>query len=252
MSIISAYYRLNEHVYWRARAVLAPAVRNSQYAYAERLRAALQGGSGRWLDIGCGHDFLPAWMREERLLDCGRWSVTGIDMDTQAIARHRGLRHRIVGTGEQLPFTDNTFDLVTANMVVEHVEEPARLFAEISRILRPGGRVIIHTPNAHGYTTAITRLLPDRALVPMARLLLGRKSEDVYPTYYRANSVTALRRLAESSGLHVEACELVNSSPQAMRVLPLVVAELLVLRSLQSRRAERFRACLLTSLRKQS
>src|SRR6185503_20661192 len=100
----------------------------------------------------------------------------------------------------------------TANMVIEHVEAPAQLFAEISRILAPGGRVIIHTPNVHGYTTAITRLLPDRTLAPVARLVLGRRAEDVYPTFYRANSVMDLRKLAGSSGLAVETCELINST----------------------------------------
>jgi SAM-dependent methyltransferase len=252
MSAISAYDRLTDRVYSRARAVIAPEVRNSQYAYAERLRAALSGsGRGRWLDIGCGHDFLPAWMRSpDKDLPLQAWSVVGIDMDAGAIARHAGLRHRVIGTGEQLPFEDDAFDLITANMVVEHVASPARLFAEISRILAPGGRVIIHTPNVHGYTTAITRLLPDRALAPLARVLLRRNAEDVYPTFYRANSVADLRALACSSGLTIEACELVNSSPQAMRILPLMLLELLVMRSLRSRHTERFRACLLATLGK--
>lgn len=250
MSVISAYDRLNDHVYGKARTLIAPEVRNSQYAYAERLRGAL-AGSGRWLDIGCGHDFLPAWMRPtERDLNLDRWNVVGIDMDARAIARHPGLRHRIVGTGEQMPFEDNTFDLVTANMVVEHVAAPARLFAEISRILAPGGRAIIHTPNVHGYTTAATRLLPDRALAPLARVLLRRNAEDVYPTFYRANSVRDLQALAASNGLAIESCELVNSSPQAVRVLPLMLLELLLMRSLRSSRTARFRACLLTTLRK--
>jgi SAM-dependent methyltransferase len=252
MAAISAYDRLTDHVYDRARSIIAPEVRNSQYAYAERLRAALDGG-GRWLDIGCGHDFLPPWMHSsDRNLNLQQWRVTGIDMDARAIARHPGLRHRVIGTGEQLPFEDHAFDLVTANMVVEHVEAPARLFAEISRILAPGGRVIIHTPNVHGYTTAITRLLPDRALAPLARVLLQRRAEDVYPTFYRANSVADIRKLAGDSGLAIEACELINSSPQAMRILPLMVLELLLMRSLRSRRGERFRACLLTTLRKAS
>jgi SAM-dependent methyltransferase len=250
MSVISAYDRLTDHVYERARSVIAPEVRNSQYAYAERLREALAGG-GRWLDIGCGHDFLPPWMPPgERTLDLRRWRVTGIDMDGRAIARHPGLRHRVIGTGEQLPFEENAFDLVTANMVVEHVAAPARLFAEIGRVLAPGGRVLIHTPNVHGYTTALTRLLPERALAPLARLLLGRRAEDVYPTFYRANSVADLQAFAGSSGLAIETCDLINSSPQAMRILPLMVAELLLLRSLRSRRVERFRACLVTTLRK--
>ena len=250
MPVIAAYDRLTDHVYRRARSLIAPEVRNSQYAYAERLRAALSGG-GRWLDIGCGHDFLPPWMpSSERGLNLQGWSVTGIDMDARAIARHRGLHHRVIGSGEQLPFENNAFDLVTANMVVEHVAAPERLFDEIGRILAPGGRVIIHTPNVHGYTTAVTRLLPERALAPLARVLLGRKAEDVYPTFYRANSVSELRAFADRSGLAIEACELVNSSPQAMRILPLMLIELLLMRSLRSPHGARFRACLLATLRK--
>jgi hypothetical protein len=112
--------------------------------------------------------------------------------------------------------------------------------------------VIIHTPNVHGYTTAITRLLPDRTLAPLARLLLGRKAEDVYPTFYRANSVTDLRGLAAGSGLLIETSDLINSSPQSMRILPLMVMELLLMRWLRSRLVERFRPCLLTTLRKTS
>ena len=250
MSVISAYDRLTDRVYSRARSLIAPEVRNSQYAYAERLRAAL-AGDGRWLDIGCGHDFLPSWMHSsETNLNLRGWQVTGIDLDARAIARHPGLRHRVIGTGEQLPFDDNAFDLITANMVVEHVAAPARLFAEISRVLTPGGRVIIHTPNVQGYTTALTRLLPERALAPLAQILLRRKAEDVYPTFYRANSISQLEALARGSGLAIESCELVNSSPQSMRILPLMLLELLLIRSLRSRHAEQFRACLLTAMRK--
>ena len=250
MPLTAAYDRLTDRVYDRARAAIAPEVRNSQYAYAERLRAAL-AGTGRWLDIGCGHDFLPPWMpSSDRNLNLQNWKVTGIDMDARAIARHPDLHHRVVGSGEQLPFEDNAFDLVTANMVVEHVATPERLFAEVRRVLTPGGRLIIHTPNVHGYTTAITRLLPERALAPLARILLRRKAEDVYPTFYRANSVADLQQLADSNGLAIENCELINSSPQAMRILPLMLMELLLMRSLRSRRGERFRACLLTTFRK--
>src|SRR5436190_1689026 len=81
-------------------------------------------------------------------------------------------------SGEALPFTDGVFDLVTANMVLEHVAEPERLFREVERVLVPGGRFLIHTPNLHGYTTAVTRLLPDALLAPLAFLLHRRQSED--------------------------------------------------------------------------
>ena len=248
MSVLAAYDRLAHNWYGSARALIAPEVRNSQYDYAERLRGALQG-SGRWLDIGCGHDFLPPWMPpRDRSLDVERWNVIGIDMDASAIARHPSLRHRVVGTGERLPFDDASFNLITANMVVEHVAEPGRLFAEISRVLAPGGRVILHTPNVRGYTTRLTRLLPDRALAPLAAALLGRKAADIYPTYYRANDVADIRGLAAACGLVVDTCELVNSSPQAVRIPPLMLLELLLMRATRTPQAARLRACLLATM----
>jgi len=245
------YDSVAQFAYSRARALIAPEVRNSHYAYADRLRAALREGAGRWLDIGCGHDFLPEWMApRDRVLRTKGWTVTGIDMDRASIARHLRLRHRIVANGEQLPFEDRSFDLITANMVIEHVANPPRLLAEISRTLAPNGRVVLHTPNLNGYTTRLTRLLPEKVLAPLAGVLLGRKAEDVYPTYYRANSIGTLRTLADAHGLTVEACDLVNSSPQTMRVPPLMLLELLMMRSMRSPRYERLRACLLVTLRK--
>jgi 2-polyprenyl-3-methyl-5-hydroxy-6-metoxy-1,4-benzoquinol methylase len=250
MSVTSSYDRVAQHLYGRARSLIAPEVRNSHYSYAERLRDALTG-SGRWLDIGCGHDFLPPWMAEsDRLLDVRRWTVVGIDMDRSAIARHPGLRHRVVGNGEQLPFESNTFDLITANMVVEHVADPAQLFLEISRVLAPGGRIVVHTPNVRGYTTTVTRLLPEFAIAPLAKWLLARAPSDVYRTYYRANSTTDLQALAERHGLLLESCELLNSSAQTARLPPLMVFELLLMRMLRARRMAQFRACLLAVIKK--
>ncbi len=242
---VAAYDRFARRCYETARALIAPDVRNSHFVFADQLRDALRG-SGRWLDVGCGHDFLPPWMpAAARALDLGGWKVVGLDLDGAAIARHPQLRHRVIGNGEQLPFESNSFDLITANMVVEHVVEPTRLFVEMTRVLAPGGRIVLHTPNVGGYTTAATRLLPDRALAPLARLLSAREAEDVYPTYYRANSAARLATLAIGNGLVLERCELLNSSPQTIRIPPLMLVELFLLRAMRAARMARFRACLL-------
>ena len=247
---VAAYDRFAERCYERARALIAPDVRNSQFVFADHLRNALRG-SGRWLDVGCGHDFLPLWMpASTRALDISAWTVVGLDVDGAAIAKHPQLRHRVIGDGQQLPFESNSFDLITANMVVEHVVEPTRLFRELTRVLAPGGRIVVHTPNVSGYTTAVARLLPDRALAPLAHLLLGREAEDVYPAYYRANSAAELAALASGHGLVLEKCEFVNSSPQTVRIPPLMLIELLLLRAMRAPRMARFRACLLVMMSK--
>jgi SAM-dependent methyltransferase len=55
------------------------------------------------------------------------------------------------GAGEQLPFDDASFDLVIAWDVVEHVQDPARLLAELARVLGPGGRVLLTVINRFAF-----------------------------------------------------------------------------------------------------
>jgi SAM-dependent methyltransferase len=238
-------------LYTRARRRLVPDLANSQYAYRDRLRQALKEGSGRWLDLGCGHDFFPDWMAPDaRALDLRNWSATGIDLDASAIRRHRLLRHRVIGDVQRLPFADGHFNLITANMVLEHVEAPHELFAELTRVLADGGLLLLHTPNVRGYTTALTRVVPDRLLKPLASALLGRHPEDVYPTFYRLNAEEDLKSVGAASGLAMDACAHIDSSPQFIRVPPLMLLELLLIRAMRGPSLETRRACLLASFRK--
>ncbi|GAB4201397.1 MAG: class I SAM-dependent methyltransferase [Roseiflexaceae bacterium] len=55
------------------------------------------------------------------------------------------------GAGESLPFADGSFDLVICWDVVEHVQDPERLLAELARVLRPGGRVLLTVINRYAF-----------------------------------------------------------------------------------------------------
>ena len=55
------------------------------------------------------------------------------------------------GAGEHLPFADASFDLAIAWDVVEHVQNPAQLLAELARVLKPGGRVLLTVINRFAY-----------------------------------------------------------------------------------------------------
>lgn len=194
---------------------------NSQQSYAECLIHALPA-PGRWLDLGCGHDFLPPWMDgwpvSEALASAAKAvEVIGIDLDRRALHAHATLSRKIVGDIEQLPFAGETFDLVSANMVIEHVRDPMRLFREVRRVLRRGGRFLIHTPNASGYTTRLARCVPGGLRPRLARFLQGRHEADVYRTFYRANTIDRLQRLGVQNGLTCDEMRTVNSSPQFYR-----------------------------------
>ncbi len=218
---------------------------NSQYLYIEAVRAAMRG-CRRWLDIGCGHQLLQAWMNAEPLAGRDRscW-IVGLDVDRRALARNADVSARVAGDSQRLPIRSGTLDLVTANMVIEHVAEPAALFGEVHRVLRPGGSFLFHTPNALGYTTLLTHLIPPAWRPAMAGRLQGRKEEDVYPTFYRANTTDALSEIAAAQGFRRADIRTVNSSPQLYKVPVAGFLEERLLRALKSERWAERRACII-------
>lgn len=98
---------------------------------------------GRLLDVGCGSgDWLIA------MRDLG-WQAEGLDFDQRAVeaARDRHLEVRC-GTLEEQAYPDCSYDAVTLNHVIEHVPLPPETLAECFRILKPGGKLVLFTPNA--------------------------------------------------------------------------------------------------------
>lgn len=99
---------------------------------------------GRILDVGCGDaKFL------DRMKQAG-WEVQGLDFDAAAAHNAKKLFGIDVQIGklEDMQFPDGTFDAVTMNHVIEHVFDPVALVGEVRRILKPGGRLVMVTPNA--------------------------------------------------------------------------------------------------------
>ena len=153
-------------IYWALERVIAPGLKYSHDLYEDVLESQVQGDT-TWLDLGCGHQILPLWRaaQEERLVERCK-SVVGIDADRPSVSKHRTIRLRVAGDIGRLPWRDGTFTLVTANMVVEHLDAPGMQFAEIARVLKPGGVFIVHTPNRRGYATIAARLIPTSAMTP--------------------------------------------------------------------------------------
>ena len=99
--------------------------------------------NGRLLDVGCGSgDWLLA-MRDRG------WVVEGLDFDEKAVAaaQQRGMHVRL-GSLEQQQYPDNSFDAVTLSHVIEHVPDPVQTVRECLRVLKPGGRLVLFTPNS--------------------------------------------------------------------------------------------------------
>lgn len=134
---------------FKSNSLLIPCI--GQFLYLFPLRRAEADGevrflnavpSGKLLDVGCGSG---DWLLSMRELG---WEVTGVDFDESAVkeGRERGLTVYCENL-EQLNFPNESFDAVCLNHVIEHVYDPVRTLKECARILRPGGKLVVSTPN---------------------------------------------------------------------------------------------------------
>jgi SAM-dependent methyltransferase len=102
----------------------------------------LTEGDGRLLEVGCGDG--------SRLLDLQRrgWVVEGQEVDAQAArrARSRGLTvHE--GSLEQCGLPEDGYDVILMSHVLEHLHRPGEVLRQCRKLLRPGGRLVVSTPN---------------------------------------------------------------------------------------------------------
>jgi ubiquinone/menaquinone biosynthesis C-methylase UbiE len=237
---LSAYYAL--------KSILAPKLRFNQAIYEEVITAYITPGVV-WLDAGCGHRVLPPWRRQaERDLVSAAKVAVGCDLHEPSVRRHQSLNHRVVASLDTLPLRSESIDLITSNMVVEHLQQPAVVFREFARVLRPGGRVIIHTPNLLSHFGIAARFLPNSLKGKFIKRLDGRDPEDVFPTKYRANSPARLRVLMESVQMREDWCRMVANDAVLARANPLLAAlELLYIRVTLHRMFRSLRVAILAS-----
>jgi ubiquinone/menaquinone biosynthesis C-methylase UbiE len=108
---------------------------------------------------------------------------------------------------DTLPFPDAHFDVVTCSWVLEHVHEPGRVFGEVSRVLKPGGRFLFITPNKSNYVVWLRRLMPNNLGRKATRAIYARDEDFINPTYYRANTFREINTMLSDVGLRCEQFE---------------------------------------------
>lgn len=154
---------------------------NAEWA-EERHRAAIRAAvAGRVvLDYGCGDG-----ETARQMLAHGARHVYGLDLSETAIAlaRHRGLENATfqVGDAHQLPWPDQTFDVVVGRAILHHLDLPVAT-RELVRVLRPGGELFFVEPLYHNPLAALFRLLTPKARTvdekPLTRAEVLRMGRD--------------------------------------------------------------------------
>ncbi|MEK6541818.1 MAG: methyltransferase domain-containing protein [Pseudomonadota bacterium] len=133
---------------------------------------------GAMLNAGCGNRDLGPWLAQH-----GVNATTNYDIASD-------LPGAIIGSLDALPFADATFDTILCNAVLEHVKHPEAVVAELARVLRPGGHVILAVPFLQPYHES--------------------------PHDFRRYSSEGLVALGEAAGLRVVAINPVHSAAQTL------------------------------------
>jgi SAM-dependent methyltransferase len=231
--------------------LIVPEIEFHQNRYARGLGEVLAPDC-RWLDIGAGTMVHRGWIGPtERELVTRARSVIGCDVVVDHLRRNASLSASVGADARHLPFADGSFDLVTANMVLEHLVEPRGVFDEIARILAPGGRFIFVTPNrTNPVVWLASKLLTRTERKALSRVLESRASEHIFYTFYRANSPREIRRLIADSALRPRCLEQFSSYPFIRRPWVLTLLETLWIRAIERQPLRGFRSNLFGDLEK--
>jgi len=109
------------------------------------------------VDLGCGKgDFT---LKVKGRIDCKE--IYGVDLweDALIAARNKGIKAKRMDLNEQLSFPDESFHVVVANQVIEHLFFPSRFVQEVYRILKENGYAVISTENLSSWDNMLSLLL---------------------------------------------------------------------------------------------
>jgi len=165
----------------------------------DRLQS-LRPDKGRLLDLGCGLGIFLKLAREQG------WDTVGVDISSYAAEygrREFGLDIRQAARLQDAGLPAHSFDVITLWDSLEHFAAPLSQLREVSRLLRPGGVVMLDTPNEDALMRALAGLCY-RATGGLWRYPVSKVYHEFHLHYFTQRS---LQRLLEGAGLHVETLE---------------------------------------------
>jgi SAM-dependent methyltransferase len=159
-------------------------------AFAKPEHIVLDLGAGRaaWFeDDPCGY------RRQIRTLKGHVREVIACDID-KIVMENRSSNRNIL-MGDTVPLPDNSVDIIVADYVLEHVQDPVGFASEVCRLLKPSGLFCARTPHKYSYVAIGARILPKYMHSDaLKNLQPERKSKDIFPTAYKLNTINEIER----------------------------------------------------------
>ncbi|MHB1428616.1 MAG: class I SAM-dependent methyltransferase [Rhodocyclaceae bacterium] len=162
---------------------------------------------------------------EYTLLDagCGRTAPV--------LSKYKNKAHRLIGV-DLVDFTtqlediqlikgdlgsinlpNGSVDLIMARSVMEHVVDPAAVYGEMHRLLKPGGYFVFLTANLWDYASLIAKLVPNRFHPWIVSKTEGRLEEDVFPIQYKTNTRRSVEKYSRQAGFDIVSFEHLGQYP---------------------------------------
>ncbi|MEL6822453.1 MAG: class I SAM-dependent methyltransferase [Calditrichota bacterium] len=161
---------------------LDPKFRHRWIVYTETLKSLISRKTV-WVDCGAGKN------GTVKALGNLAKKATGVDV----IEGDKYDENYVQADIRNLPFEDNSVDLLTLRFVVEHFEKTDAYFKEINRVLKSGGKSVVLTTNVISPLIFLPKLLMP---YPLRHWVLTRlfkvEDEDIFPTYHAFNTERAL------------------------------------------------------------
>ncbi|REJ82961.1 MAG: class I SAM-dependent methyltransferase [Bacteroidetes bacterium] len=148
------------------------------------------------LDVGCGNAYGTALMARHAK------KITGLDYDSETIqsniSKYKNIPNLDFIQGEipPLPFEDKSFEVITSFQFIEHIHARKEFLAECMRVLKPGGKLLLTTPNAvkslarnpfHVHEYTFPEMHDEIGSLSNSFELKGLNGNETVNTYYREN-----------------------------------------------------------------
>jgi SAM-dependent methyltransferase len=198
LAVFDMKYRRESELGWGPKTRLRFGYFNPDDYYEAVVAKLVKPGSW-WADVGCGREIFPSNAPLARLLADRAAFLFGIDPDPN-IHDNPYLADRFEGLVEECQ-TRHRFDVITLRMVAEHVTDPDRAVEKLARLTKPGGIVVVYTPNRWAPVSIIASLVPNRLHHRFKRIVWDAEERDTFPTAFKLNTRGDLARHFGAHGM---------------------------------------------------